>query len=893
MRFLRTLLASTAILALALNAAPVLSQATTSITITSAKVGNTPINGNVCFTATDENRNPIPVTTSGGGYYDQGGPFCQQLASGALAGALPVPNPATDSATNHWYRMVICDDSVGCSPPQYIRTIAGATWSLDTYIPPIVLPGSTISMGTTTTLAPGSAASCAIGGSAPNFTLSCGVPQGATGATGPAGANGTVTATGVGGNFAVPGALTAGTTMSNVQNSVPEALQRSQYLSSLNASFNEFSFTDGSGHCWYAGASLTSSGCFIDDLTLAYIGAPALFPAADIENVIGKFLAAADGSGECPVGITSAGAAVTFNSSFDLKHNRAAGDCQLMLPQAEYQAWQSSGSTAGISAHIAGIVAALATVPTDTNSLCLVSPSSLWNPWLFEETAITSGDHTMCSMWLARDYQVIASMYGAIGNSSQQTAYNAKLTSILASLGTSSPLWSAATGMYMLGTINNNNVPDIDGSSLGCYFGFAMASQCNAIASYINANAGILFTGGFEKQVPANFTYCGGIDASGNYSATIPGTLCDSGVYQQGYWTVQLGWTLATLNGYGYPALASTEAIAYATGGDPTLEWYSSGAFGQTRNLESTMGPYRFISLNWTQLPALTGQAISYPGNSGIGATVTLRGIGSGAGTPSCWDGAGNIDLCLGIPQLNFGNGVNFIPAQNGVAQCVGYTAFPDCSIIMARLTSSNDSLVHFFTGSGLGAGVASLTGYAMGMISGDTLFHIRSHNTTVGQTEFYLDAANNYAGLSAYGTGADGGCFGVGNYSGGASLNFKKWCVTGPTGIYPNEGMTLEDESGNYTAWYSRSGEWFGPSGLYGWWDSGPDPRASAGLLTTALCRVAAGIVGAMQPQGGADNTCGHGTFAAKEIELLDTTTGSPVYLKVTSGSVVISSTP
>lgn len=51
-------------------------------------------------------------------------------------------------------------------------------------------PANTLTVGTITTLAPGELATVAITGTAPNQTISFGIPQGATGATGATGAQG-------------------------------------------------------------------------------------------------------------------------------------------------------------------------------------------------------------------------------------------------------------------------------------------------------------------------------------------------------------------------------------------------------------------------------------------------------------------------------------------------------------------------------------------------------------------------------------------------------------------------------------------------------------------------------------------------------------------------------
>jgi len=52
-------------------------------------------------------------------------------------------------------------------------------------------PANTLTIGTVTTVAAGGSATASVGGTAPNQTLSLGIPTGATGATGATGTNGT------------------------------------------------------------------------------------------------------------------------------------------------------------------------------------------------------------------------------------------------------------------------------------------------------------------------------------------------------------------------------------------------------------------------------------------------------------------------------------------------------------------------------------------------------------------------------------------------------------------------------------------------------------------------------------------------------------------------------
>ena len=105
-----------------------------------------------------------------------------------------------------------------------------STWTLDNFVPAIT---NTVTMGTTTTGAPGTQASCSISGAGP-IVLNCVVPQGPVGATGPTGATGATGAastvpgptgptgpTGPAGAAAAPCSITIGTVTSLASGSTP------------------------------------------------------------------------------------------------------------------------------------------------------------------------------------------------------------------------------------------------------------------------------------------------------------------------------------------------------------------------------------------------------------------------------------------------------------------------------------------------------------------------------------------------------------------------------------------------------------------------------------------------------------------------------------------------
>jgi hypothetical protein len=130
---------------------------------------------------------------------------CGLISNGVLQAGLTVaPSPA-----GIYYHVYTANRATGAIMRDYGMTpITGTSWTLDTYDPNLVtLPVSAISVGAITTLAPGAGASCTISGSSP-YLLNCGIPKGDQGLKGDTGA---VTATGVNGDFLVPGTLTAST----------------------------------------------------------------------------------------------------------------------------------------------------------------------------------------------------------------------------------------------------------------------------------------------------------------------------------------------------------------------------------------------------------------------------------------------------------------------------------------------------------------------------------------------------------------------------------------------------------------------------------------------------------------------------------------------------------
>jgi hypothetical protein len=196
---------------------PSFGQSMTTITATTVDAGNGAVTGSLCAKVENSVGQPISVTKSGGGIYLANRPFCAPLVAGALSGTLSVPNSVTDSAPGHGYDLIIFDTV------NHLQTdlgivfgIGGATWSLDSYVPPSTAPtAQAFTFTTGTGSAPTSCHAPALdirvnGGSATvsvcwagAFLAASGTGGGGTGPQGPAGSTG---ATGAAGSSGAPGA---------------------------------------------------------------------------------------------------------------------------------------------------------------------------------------------------------------------------------------------------------------------------------------------------------------------------------------------------------------------------------------------------------------------------------------------------------------------------------------------------------------------------------------------------------------------------------------------------------------------------------------------------------------------------------------------------------------
>jgi hypothetical protein len=134
-------------------------------------------NAKLCFAPVDAASNPAGFRV--GSVQVVPGAVCGLINNGVLQSGLSVaPSPA-----GLYYHLWAASRSNNAVIRDFGMTpITGSSWTLDTYDPAIVtVPASALTMGSVTTLPPGSSASCNLTGGNP-YALNCAIPQ-APGAT--------------------------------------------------------------------------------------------------------------------------------------------------------------------------------------------------------------------------------------------------------------------------------------------------------------------------------------------------------------------------------------------------------------------------------------------------------------------------------------------------------------------------------------------------------------------------------------------------------------------------------------------------------------------------------------------------------------------------------------
>lgn len=502
-----------------------------------------------------------------------------------------------------------------------------------------------------------------------------------------------------------------------------------QQIAYSNIQAVKLAFSDGAPY--YTAAPLYTY-AYISDTSLAMLGTPQYFSATDVLSNLQHFVAARSTSsayptvpaGSIPIAINQNG---TVNGVSNLGNPYCAGyDSWCHHPTAEgifslvhleKLYFDKTGSTAQVASDSSIIDAALSAIPRDaTTQIPYVTPGDEWVCFGFQEDIRFTGLLGTCAM---QNYQVdieAATLFGAAGLTSLQAKYSSQAATILASLGTSSPLWDAADGMFYGGTIQDRQI-DTTASVLAVQYGIATAAQRTAISAYLSSNAATVFLNGYMKQSNMDFATVGALLTSGGppYNATDPRD--GSGCYQRGgFWSHMNRGAIEALN-VSFPAAAKAYLQAFQTNNDPTMEYYSPNCVnggpqhGFTNNLESPVGD-AFAANEFPALPApasalpqvamnLTvtgtnsdgeGVAIKNPSASGVAAMVTYDANGGGSG---------------GFGYANSGMSLTFLQSKqylygNTHPLCMFATFAPaSCGVLISATDNSAT-----FTSAGTGAGV-------------------------------------------------------------------------------------------------------------------------------------------------------------------------------------------
>lgn len=160
---MKMLLRVLAVVCLAISCAQ--AQNLTTVTASSLYKGGVLLSsGQICFTGTDSNDNPIPFRVGGGGQ-EVTFPYCAVVTNGAIVGTFQVANPANTAPANISYRVELFDQYNRLQKWPNVQ-FTGATFNFDNYVPSANLPLGTsanvVTIGNLTVT--GSCTGCGSGG---------------------------------------------------------------------------------------------------------------------------------------------------------------------------------------------------------------------------------------------------------------------------------------------------------------------------------------------------------------------------------------------------------------------------------------------------------------------------------------------------------------------------------------------------------------------------------------------------------------------------------------------------------------------------------------------------------------------------------------------------------
>lgn len=159
---MKNLVTTIAVVCLAITAR---AQNLTTVTASSLYKGGLLLSsGQICFTGTDANDNPIPFRVGGGGQ-EVTFPYCATVTNGAIVGTFQVANPANTAPANINYRVELFDQYNRLQKWSGVQ-FSGAIFNFDNYVPSANLPlGTSANVATIGDLTvTGSCTGCGAGG---------------------------------------------------------------------------------------------------------------------------------------------------------------------------------------------------------------------------------------------------------------------------------------------------------------------------------------------------------------------------------------------------------------------------------------------------------------------------------------------------------------------------------------------------------------------------------------------------------------------------------------------------------------------------------------------------------------------------------------------------------
>ena len=355
-------------------------------------------------------------------------------------------------------------------------------------------------------------------------------------------------------------------------------------LNSDITAVNKTTFTDGKTMLMagpYYGAYQYSA-----DLQYAWENNPSAVTDTEVVQILDKFVAAKDGSGNFPIAIKQDSTAYAYKSGCAPSAPRVESDAPVHLVHLEYLHYLRSGnSTTHFSANAATYKTALQNTLRDgTTHLVNVVSGSEYATYAFEDGVASNGNVSMGSaLQLQADIEMYT-MYTAIGDSANATTFQTDANQIIASLTSSSALWHSATGQFYAAT-GANHQDSVTASSFLFWldsqwpsWNILDSTQRTAISNNFATNYSSLVNAhGFVRQSPSNW---GQTFASGCGYGT--------GRYDDAYWSHGNKWFAKALELQGSPYTKTNQLIQdFLNGPSPTAEWEGTDALGAQNNLES------------------------------------------------------------------------------------------------------------------------------------------------------------------------------------------------------------------------------------------------------------------------------------------------------------------